>query len=285
MKVPFIREELDHIQFHHKNMDWETLNEYEVLYVYCISGANRPLLGKVQASDIPIYLREKGVTKPKIMWQMDYFQPELKPWNFKYIMPFIDCIIDASTYWQGKSKPQYYVAYPLTIKENKFRWYNFDEKEDYIVGLKRHYGYPHPSVNIAKKIGLEYKILGFNVSKRYELDYTETLARAKIALDYHTRGVTWSRFGAETTLLGTPILGPPEYASIHIANPEFAIPYKVGEEEPNSLILERCRKLLTDKDYYTECQELAKKNIENHLNPEVCSERYRSILRLLGIDI
>jgi hypothetical protein len=286
-KIPFLMNEFDWIQFDINKFDEKKcneLNEYEAIYFYCMSGAHPKLLGGIGAHNMPVYLRTKGVTKPKFLWQMDYFQPDLyADFAYKEILPYIDIMLDCTGLWRNNPDLgdvlRHYVTYPLEILEKNRKWYEFDEKENYIVALKRFYGKPTPSIEIAEAMNANIKILGDNHPNVYGEKYTELVARAKLALDYHTSGHTWSRFGAECSLLGTPIMGPPEYTSIRVANRYFARNYNKKE------IIGRIVNLLAEPEYYAYCQDMAKINIERHVDPEVCGNRYKSALRLVGINI
>ena len=128
-KIPFLKEEFDWIQFNPNDMDWETINEYEAVYFYAISGANKAIMGEHLAKYMPMYMRNKGVTKPKFIWQMDYFQAEpTAEWYYHDVMPYIDAITDCYDGWTVDQPdvhiPFYYVAYPLEMREEDKRMTN-----------------------------------------------------------------------------------------------------------------------------------------------------------------
>lgn len=279
-RIPFITENFDKIPFVVEDLDFDELNEYEVIYTYFVSGSNEKWYYPYCTwSDVPILLRKNDVVDPKIMYQLDYFGSDITKFHFPQVLPHIDCIVDLM-YWQHDPPldvPIYYVTFPLDMADEILTWRDYDDKTRRVVGLSRHYGHPQPMMDLAQWGDIPIDILGYNIPKRYGLDYTTFIAKRMVGLDYHTNGITWSRFAAEAAYCGTPVIGPPEYTAIRIANPELAVPYEKAKPV--------LRKLLTDKDFYIECQTNARNNMIEHLDPEVCGERYKYAMREMGIDI
>lgn len=279
-RIPFIVENFDIIPIVINNLDFGELNKYEVIYLYLVSGANLKWYSShCNWSDVPILLRKSGITNPKIMYQLDYSSSDITKFYYPQVLPYIDCILDLM-YWQytlPSKIPLCYVTFPLDISDKMKIWKDYDDKNHRAVGLNRHYGSPSPSMDLAQRANIPIDILGYGIPKRYGIEYTTFIAERKVALDYHTNGLTWSRFAAEASYCSTPTMGPPEYNAIKVANPELAVPY--GNALP---IL---KKLLTDKDFYIECQKKAYNNITKHLDPEICGERYKNAMRKIGIDV
>jgi len=285
--IDFISEEFDKYLCDLNNLDLEVLNEYEAIYMYFTPGANPHLfeeqVGKF-VDRIPIWLRKNGVVKPKFLFQMDYFCGRTDIYPFEHNLPYVDLILDVVDRKYKNTDKTFYVAFPLRISlcGKPIKQYSFHEKEDYIAGLKRFYGRPSPMLKLISRIGLRPSIIGVNEGKKYGEDYFEWLGRAKLVLDYHTAGLTWSRLGAESAFCFTPIMGHSDYKSIYIANKDLAIDYT---EENMKQILDMANKLLTDKEYYYECQVKAYRNIAEHISVEKCTERFKNALRLVGIDV
>lgn len=272
IQIPFLRDECDWIGLNLFEVDPNVLDEYEAIFLYLTSGAHPEWYPPKSFQLIPKIMREEmKITKPKFIYQLDYFGEHFN----NDVLPYIDAITDLHdrTNW-GLSKPVFYVAFPITVPQ--IEWKDYNEKKD-AVGLKRFYGSPYPSMKFAEDLHIGFDCLGISSELRYGTEYMNFLAEHKLGLDFHTNGTTWSRFGAECVFAGTPVLGDETMKSIQIANPDF-----VGK--PDNL-LNMGRRLLQDNDFYEEVVNIGYENIKKHLDPDVCSERYKYALRQLGIDV
>lgn len=278
VQIPFLREEFDWLKLDFRELDPQVWNEYEVIYIYLTSGANESFfIGYCDFTLIPKQLRDMGVIKPKILVQLDHYGQDPNKFIYGNMVQYVNGFIDMHLrkHW-NLSVPVFYAAFPIDVLPVK--WREFEEKAN-TVGLNRFYGSPYPSMRFAEKIHTEFHCLGINRGNRYGEEYFNYLAEHKLGLDFHTSGITWSRFGAECAYAGTPVLGEPTYTSLLIANDQLT-----GNPEDENLIY-RAKMLLENKEYYEATRQGAYKNIVRHLNPEVCSERYKCMFRQLGIDV
>lgn len=280
--IPFLMEEFELIPF---RPDVSDLNDYEAIYIYTIPGGNKSLYEKYcRWNEFAKYLREHGVTRPKILWQADYYWFPPHDWRINDVIPYVDAILVEGEKHFDLPVPVFYVQYPaLPWWKKKKWWIDFDDKENAAVTVKRHYGAPEGSLELARRVGIQLHILGTRlkpptyVGSRRGEEYAEYLACHKLGFDFHNNYYGWSRFVYECAYAGTPVLAPPDRMGARIANPDL-----VGKWQE---LVEKAKRLLTDKEYYEECRIKALKNIEEHLSAEACAERYKYALRQIGIDI
>jgi len=259
------------------NFDWvefrrdvADLNDYELIYVYSTSGGGRVSEWKpvTESNMFPKYLRDNGVTKPKIMYQRDYWHSPIDEFPNPDVLGYVDAVLYAGTrQWNHLSVPVFYVQFPLEIKMRK-KWIDFNDKLDEAVMVRRHTRPPTGSVKWAQQIGIPLRGLGEDVDRIHvHSEYINYLSKFKLGMDYHDNYCGWSRFVAECACAGTPVLGPNERRGVLVANPELC-----GEPDIDMINL-----LLTDREYYERARELAWNNVVEHLSPQTCSLRLKKI--------
>ena len=283
--IPWVIKNMDCVRF---KEDVENLNEYEAIWVYAMSGADTT---SVKYCHIPEYLRKRGVKDSKILYQEDYFA---YPWDWtmeRYwqrkagkesstpdpythfspvqVLPFVDAIVQAGgREWGHLKKPVYYVQWPIIATE-KFN-VPFNKKRKAAIGVHRFYGNDNENIAFSQELDIKFDCFGANIERRKRAEYLEHISKYKIALDYNEYYLGWSRFVAEATYAGVPVVGPKYRKGVVIANPDLA--------GPSSKTIPVVERLLDDEEYYIECVEMARKNIEEHLSPEACGKRIENII-------
>lgn len=274
--LPFLKDEFDWILF---TRDVKKLNKYELIYIYAMAGAHEHLYKGYckQWWQYPIYLREQGVTQPKILFQIDSNGYSFDRFPHPQLLPYIDGILHVGVRNWEINKPYFYVEYPLAVDKSKNKWVDFEDKENAAVIVKRHASMFYPSERIAEHLEIPLHCLGADIKRKQGDDYLEYLAQHKIGLDAHDHYFSWSKFVAECAYMGTPVLALPTIKAATIANPLL-----VGTEEE---LMKLGRRLLVNKDFYEECRLTAFKNIDEHLSIETCTERYKYAIRSIGIEV
>jgi len=274
--VPFLKNNFDFILF---KADVEELNDYELIYVYAMSGARKYLFKHYcKWWSYPKYLRQHGITKPKIIWQIDSNGYSFDEFPHPEILGYIDAVLHVGHKEWTIPKPYFCVQYPLKHPENpKSWWVSWEDKELAAVTVKRHASMFYPAERTAGRLGIKLHCLGWKIKKKFDSDYLKYLANHKIAIDASDHYYSWSKFVAECAYMGTPVLALPTIKAATIANPVL-----VGKEDK---LMALGRKLLTDKEFYEECRLTAYKNIDRYLSPKACDERYKAILRKIGIEV
>ena len=273
-RIPFLVDNFDWVEF---RRDVADLNDYELIYVYSTSGGGRVSEWKpvTESNAFPKYLRDNGVTKPKILYQRDnWFSPRDEFKNSE-MLEYVDGIFVVIRRGWSLSKPVFSMCFPIT---NDFKhWIPFEEKLDRAITVVRHQA-PHiPSQEIADKLDIPLDTLGGNLDRVYGEDYIKCLSKYKIGLDYHNNYLGWSRFGAEVAYAGTPTL-----AGHNVKSSLFANPILCGSIENAEKV---GRRLLEDKDFYEENRIRLLKNIEYLVSPERCEALLKTAMLCCGIVI
>jgi len=272
-KIPWLIDNFDWIPF---RRDVADLNEYELIYVYSVSGGGivsdwKPV---TESNEFPKYLRDNGVTKPKIIYQRDYWHSSIDEFPNPDILSYVDGVIHAGArQWDDLPVPVFYSQLPLGTEMDK-RWTDFDDKLNEAVMVRRHNCLPTESRRLAEESQIPIQGLGGNVDKIHDyIEYIDFLSKFKVGLDYHDNYCGWSRFVAECARAGIPVLGPEIRKGVQVANPELC-------GEPNVDLVNR---LLEDKEYYEQSRELAYNNVIEHLSPKACGERIKGIVSSLAL--
>ena len=282
IKIPWFVENFDQIV---ASPVVDTLNDYDVLWCYTISGANSKKMNEyIKWNMYPKYLRENGITKPKILYQEDYYYTSQSItsgrdtyFSAKHILPYVDGVVHVGyRNWSHLPRPAFYVQTPLEYPIAK--WTDFDDKINAAVSINRSYGRNDKSEFMANLLGIKWNELGKSVPRKYKHEYFDYISSHKIALDYNDIYFGWSRFVAESAYAGTPVIGPPHRMGCRVANPELC-----GDITQKMVL--NGRKLLNNKDYYEEARTKALNNIKEHLSVESCEKRIRNMLSKFCDDL
>lgn len=273
-KIPWLVDNFDWIPF---RRDVADLNEYELIYVYATSGGGivRDWKPVTESNAFPKYLRDNGVTKPKIIYQRDNWFSGRDNFGNTEMLNYVDAILTTSRRGWNISKPVFTMCFPI-VSDFK-RWVPLEDKLDRAITVVRHQAPYLPSQEIADDLGIPLDVLGVNLERRYGEEYIDLLSKYKIGLSHHERYFGWSRFGAECAYAGTPVLAQHSVDSTLFISPELW-----GTTEHAK---EMGRKLLDDKDFYDECRIRALKNVEYVASPERCEALLKRTMVCCGIVV
>ena len=273
-RMPWLVDNFDWIPF---RRDVALLNQYELIYIYSTPGGGNPADWKpvTESNAFPKYLRDNGVTRPKIIYQRDNWFSQRDKFNNAEMLDYVDAIFVVTRRGWNINKPVFNMCFPIT--NNFKRWIPFEDKIDRAITVARHEALHRPSQEIADDLGIPLDILGGNLERVYGEEYINYLSKYKIALDYHDRYIGWSRFGAEAAYAGTVALAGYDTVSTLFANPIMC-----GSIER---VTELGRRLLVDKDFYEENRARSLKNMEYLVSPERCEALLKTAMVSCGIVI
>lgn len=260
--------------------DVSELNDYEAIIIYTTSGANKHFYESFTSwCEFPIYMRENGV-KTKILHETDNDGHSWTEFPYERLNPYVDGYLCAGWRDWETEKPIFYVQFPIVEDPSVYKkmWKYREEKIDRLVAVAHFNASIDITKEIASKMNLKLEIIGKDIPKMYGDEYMQYIADSLIAIEYQEGYYGWSRFGAECSYVGTPVIGYPGNYSVRIANEFFAsddIPY----------LVEKGERLIEDPDFYDISRDYSYHNMLEHLSPEACTERYKYALRSIGVDV
>ena len=143
-RVDYINKNFDRVMFNPAKLDLETLNEYDAIWMYIISGAFKNLYAEkpywLKWWQFPQWLREQGVTNPKIVFQADYWAGQRNDFLSSYnsMLDHVDGVIHATNREWKIKVPVFYQQFPIKVFPTE--WVPFEKKIKRATAIRRVYG-------------------------------------------------------------------------------------------------------------------------------------------------
>lgn len=287
----WLRDNFDYFKFTPGNVQKIIDREYEAVWIYVISDANKELFHAktCEWNEIPIYLRTRGYSG-KIIHQTDNDGLTWTEYSQRHLLGYIDGVaIGGLREYGDLGVPVFYVQFPLIfprhVKDPKELWRSREQKNDRIVSLKHAMSMPYGAEKVAENVDRELNIIGYGVPPKHGEDYWNYISYHTIGVEASIKYYGWSRFWYECTVTGTPCVAKWGTGSATMCNPELVgdSPMDRMEDGHDPKLNYIARRLLDDEDYWYKMRDLSYKSLIHHNSQEEVTKRYINGLKAVGI--